>query len=100
MCEDALSFIRGAPLILERYLDIQQYFSHPKLTGSEKALPINMKLRLYQTQLRLLIAIHLNQSIYLANQEQVLDYWASHFNCLKYAKLLTVKCYLFKTSFC
>jgi len=70
VCEDALS-LEGAPLILlERYFDIQQYFSHPKLTGSEKALPINMKLRLYQTRLRLLIANHLNQSINQSSQSK------------------------------
>jgi hypothetical protein len=55
-----------------QYVTLQKYFSHPKfiVIFFSPTLPIKLKLAL-QISGRLLIATHLDQSIYLANQQQV-----------------------------
>jgi hypothetical protein len=52
---------------------LQTYFSHPKfiVIFFSLTLPIKLKLAL-QISGRLLVATYLDQSIYLANQQQVL----------------------------
>jgi len=56
-----------------QYVTLQKYFLHPKfmVIFFSPTLPIKLKLAL-QISGRLLIATHLDQSIYLANQQQVL----------------------------
>jgi hypothetical protein len=57
-----------------QHLALQQYFSHPKLFYWLDSKPLTQKHELETLKdSKLLIANHLDQSIYLTNQEQMLD---------------------------
>jgi hypothetical protein len=57
-----------------QYVTLQKYFSHPSLAiYFFQTPPIKLKLVL-QIGRRLLTATHLNQSNYLANQQQVIGF--------------------------
>jgi hypothetical protein len=60
ICNGTYHVLRASPVV--QYVTLKKYFSHP-------TLPIKMKLGL-QTGGRLLMATHLNQWNYLANQKQ------------------------------